>query len=324
LLNDWIRDARGNLLWLKRPDGTYAYKKGARPSVEPSVLAWLGLLASGDERFTAADRAGALEGALWMSAIQHADGSIPVAPEIQNPAWATSHALLFWSALSGFETARHRATIRLLRTEGRNLPRNDPAAALFGHDLTAVGWPWVEGTHSWVEPTAMAILALCHEGLASHPRVAAGIHLLLDRSLNGGGWNFGNSVVFGRELRPQPGPSGLALLALAVRHEDSPECRRGIDYLRATLREVRTCVSLSWGVLGLRAWDACPRESADWLAESYRRCCGRSDQAAGLGLLLLAAAEPALELLIPRNESTPRDRDRLHGGAPAQIERIPS
>ncbi len=226
--------------------------------------------------------------------------------------------------LSGFDVARHRAANRLLRTEGRILPRNDPAAALFGHDVAAVGWPWVEGTHSWVEPTAMAILALCRQGLSSHSRVAAGIHLLLDRSLNRGGWNFGNSVVFGRELRPQPGPSGLALLALAARHQDSPECRRGIDYLRATLGEIRTCVSLSWGVLGLRAWDACPREAGSWLAESYSRFGARRDQAAGLGLLLLAAAEPGLELLLPRIESIPRDRDRLNGIASARPERIPS
>jgi len=324
LLNDWIEHARGDLLGLNRPESIYAYKKGARPSVEPSVLAWLGLLASGDERSAAADRAGALKAANWMEAIQHADGSLPVAPEIQNPAWTTSHATLLWSALSGFDVARHRAANRLLRTEGRILPRNDPAAALFGHDVTAVGWPWVEGTHSWVEPTAMAILALCREGLASHSRVDAGIHLLLDRSLKRGGWNFGNSVVFGRELRPQPGPSGLALLALAARRADSPECRRGIDYLRATLGEIRTCVSLSWGVLGLRAWDACPREAESWLAESYQRYGVRRDQAVGLGLLLLAAAEPSLELLFPRNETMTRDRDRLHGGAPAQPERTTS
>jgi hypothetical protein len=324
LLNDWIGDARRDLLALMHSEGSYAYKKGARPCVEPSVLAWLGLIASGDDQSAAADRAGAMNAANWMVAIQHADGSLPVAPEIQNPAWTTSHALLLWSALSGFDVARHRAGNRLLRTEGRNLPRNDPAAALFGHDVTAVGWPWALGTHSWVEPTAMAIVALCHEGLSSHTRVAAGIHLLLDRSLKRGGWNYGNSVVFGRELRPQPGPTGLALLALATRHQESPECRRGIDYLRATLGEIRACVSLSWGVLGLRAWNACPRAADRWLAESYRRFGARRAQAAGLGLLLLAAAEPGLELLLPQTESVPRDRDRLQGKSPAQPERTTS
>ncbi len=57
MLNDWIRDARRDLRSLKRPECTYGYKKGARPSVEPSVLAWLGLLASGDECCADEDRA---------------------------------------------------------------------------------------------------------------------------------------------------------------------------------------------------------------------------------------------------------------------------
>ena len=91
---------------------------------------------------------------------------------------------------------------------------------------------------------------------------------------------------------PQPGPSGVALLALAAHGDDSPECRRGIDYLRQALRDVRAGISLGWGVLGLRAWDACPPEAASWLGESYRRCGSRPDAAVSLALLLLAASEP--------------------------------
>ena len=79
-------------------------------------------------------------------------------------------------------------------------------------------------------------------------------------------------------LRAQPGPSGLALLALAAHGDDSPECRRGIDYLRQALRDVRAGVSLGWGVLGLRAWDACPPEPRTWLARIVRqvRCAPRT------------------------------------------------
>src|SRR5262249_34176908 len=151
-----------------------------------------------------------------------------------------------------------RARNWLLRLEGRTLSHNDPGTKLVGHDSAAVGWPWVLGTHSWLEPTAMAVLSLCREGLSHHPRVKARAHLILDRSIKHGGWNYGNPEVFGRELRPQPGPSGVALLALAALQIDSPECRRGIDYLRQALSEVRSGASLGWGVLALRAWEACP------------------------------------------------------------------
>ena len=148
--------------------------------------------------------------------------------------------------------------------EGRTLPRNDPAAELFGHDSTAVGWPWVEGTHSWVEPTAMAILALCREGLSGHSRVEAGIHLFLDRSLNRGGWNFGNPAVFGRELaaaaRPLwVGPAGARRPAGKIRPNAGAESTTCVQ----ALGEIRTGASLSWGVLGLAGLGCVPSRSRE-------------------------------------------------------------
>ena len=311
--HDWTREARRDLLALQRTQGNWGYKNGATPCVEPSALASLGLLASGSDESAASDLGGARSTAEWIAAIQRGDGSVPVSPEIETSAWTTPLAILFWSGIPGFEASRRRARNWLIRVEGRTLPRNDPDAKLFGHDSTAVGWPWVHGTHSWVEPTAMAILALCREGLADHPRVKAGIHLLLDRSLKSGGWNYGNPAVFGRDLRSQPGPSGVALLALAALGDDSPECRRGIDYLRQALREVRSGVSLGWGVLALRAWEACPGDAGSWLLESYRRYGARPDQAVSLALLLLAACEPGLALLAKSTKSTVTDSLRESG-----------
>jgi hypothetical protein len=306
LLPDWVREARRDLHSLARPEGNWGYKKGAAPSVEPSVLSWFGLLATGHEGPAASELAGALSAARWIAEIQRADGSLPVSAAIQSPGWTTPLAMLFWSGLPGFEASRRKARNWLLRLEGRTLPKNDPGAKLFGHDSTAVGWPWVQGTHSWLEPTAMAILALCREGLSHHPRVEAGTHFLVDRSLKDGGWNYGNTAVMGRDLRPQPGPSGVAMLALAALQVDSPECRRGIDYLRQALKDVRSGTSLGWGVLALRAWEACPRDAERWLAESYHKYRARPDQAASLGLLLLAAAEAGVDMLVKTTKSTLR------------------
>ena len=304
LLEDWKHQARGELLALRAREGAWGYKRGTTPSVEPSVLASLGLLASGDPGSAHMDHAVARNVAEWMATIQNADGSLGVSQGIETPAWTTPYGLLLWSGMRGFESSRSHGRNWLLQLQGRTLPRGEPGAKLFGHDSMAVGWPWVEGTHSWLEPTALSIVALCRLGLADHPRVAAGIHLILDRTLKGGGWNYGNSAVFGRDLRPQPGPSGLALLALSAHQDDSPEISRGIDYLRRALGEVRTGVSLGWGVLGLRAWGASPGDAETWLGESYRRSRARPDAAVSVALLLLAASDPALDLFVKPAENT--------------------
>ncbi len=295
---DWTDQARFQLLSLRCREGNWGYKRGGRAGVEPSVLSCLGLVASGHSASAASDLAGARATAEWMTAIQRADGSLPVVAEVETPAWTTPYAILLWSAVGGYQEPRMRARASLLHVQGQSLPRDVDTARVIGHDTTVRGWPWVETTHSWVEPTALATLALCREGLHDHGRVRAGIHLILNRSVQSGGWNYGNPAVLGRVLRAQPGPSGLALLALKAHGEETPECRRGIDYLRQALRDVRAGVSLGWGILGLRAWDACPREAGTWLAESYGRYGARPDAVAGLALLLMAATERGIELLI--------------------------
>jgi hypothetical protein len=188
----------------------------------------------------------------------------------------------------------------VLACSGKPFPRPDAVAGVIGHDSTLIGWPWVDGTHSWLEPTAMAILALCREGLGDHPRVVRGTELILDRAIPGGGWNYGNSAVFGRRLRPQPAPTGLALLALTARGAPLAGVSAALDYLRGVISEIRAPLSLAWGVLALRACDACPAAAGTWLEESFARCPGRDGATADLALLLLAASAGGTELLLAR------------------------
>jgi hypothetical protein len=319
---DWTDRARFELQALRGRRGKWGYKKGGAPAVEPSVLSSLGLFASGNRGPAASDLAGAEAAAEWVAAIQHPDGSLPVSEDIAIPGWTTPYALFLWHAVPGFEESQRRARAWLLGLQGKTLPRSESITGVIGHDATARGWPWVENTHSWVEPTALATLALCREGLHDHGRVKAGIHLILNRALESGGWNYGNPAVLGRALRAQPGPSGLALLALAAHGDDSPECRRGIDYLRQALRDVRAGTSLGWGILALRAWDACPPEAATWLGESYRRFGARPDGVVSLALLLLASSETGLDLFIKPKESAATDR--LRGSSTSHVMGISS
>jgi hypothetical protein len=206
------------------------------------------------------------------------------------PGWATPHAILLWSRLDVYEDRRRQARDCLLSIKGRSTQATAEDRITCGHDPSLIGWPWVPGTHSWLEPTAMAIWALCTEGCRHHPRVAEGLRFMLDRAIPGGGWNYGNTIVFGHVLRPHPGPTGIALMALAA--AGAGDCRAvapAIDYLRRALPTIRAAASLGWGILGLKAHGVCPPDADAWLEEAYGHCTGRRDAIVGLSLLLLSA-----------------------------------
>jgi hypothetical protein len=113
------------------------------------------------------------------------------------------------------------------------------------------GWPWVPGTVSWVAPTALAILAF-RAWRRQSTRVVAGTDMLLDRACPRGGWNAGNSVVFGVELDPHPDFTAMAALALRdSAHRRETVVRRSQDYLVARLGPSFSPYSLAWAVIAL-------------------------------------------------------------------------
>jgi hypothetical protein len=291
MTDDWAALGRKNLFTRRKRMGVWGYRTDSHPSVEATALACLGLWCSSGGDASAAEESAVHHGADWLVSMQQADGSLGIAPSVLRPGWPTGYALLLWGLLGCHELARVRAVAWLLAEKGQPISNEDPrAASIVGHDPTMIGWPWIEGTHSWVEPTALAILALSRQGLGDHPRVVEGGRLLCDRSLEHGGWNYGNRAVFGRELRPQPGPTGLALVALSS-HTATNRPRAvdtAIAFLRATLPGIHAPISLGWGLLGLRAWDSCPQEAEGWLARSFALHQSRRDLAVGLGLLLIA------------------------------------
>jgi hypothetical protein len=298
LSDSWKRQARRELIELRGARSAWSYRWNQVPSVEPTALACLALIASGDAQTSKSDFATSHEAAGWLAALQRPDGSLPLSAGLPAPGWASPYAIFLWSALSGYQSAASRARVWLLGRKGEVIPIDKQPKAVIGHDPRLVGWPWVEATHSWLEPTALAILALSRTGLGDHPRVKAGVRLILDRALDAGGWNYGNKAVFGAELRPQPGPTGLALLALASCGVHSAAVSRGLAYLREAVRDLRAPVSLGWGILGLRAHDEFLDEADTWLARACARCIGKPDAAVALALLLLASSEPALGLIV--------------------------
>jgi hypothetical protein len=291
-LEHWRQKAHRELLELRGAHRAWGYRAAGSPAVEPTVLACLGLLAGGGPAAVAAASACAD----WLAGIQGADGSLGLAPGQAAPGWTTPLGVLLWQAAGGHATEAARAVEWLLHQEGERMSPADDPDHIVGHDTTLVGWPWVAGTHSWLEPTAMALLALRRAGYGEHPRIVEGYRLIRDRALAAGGWNYGNTSAFGHPLRPQPAPTGLALLVLAHRDLRTPVVTRAIHYLHETLPGIRASVSLGWGLIGLKAWSSTPAPADQWLSEAHQRAAGRADAAVKLSMLLLAGGEHALAL----------------------------
>lgn len=303
--SEWVTTARERLLHLRDPRVTaWSYRAGAAPSVEPTVLACLGLLATDPDPGRSLSIARTAAG--WLASLQNPDGSLGVSATLRDPGWATPYAVALWAALGQDQAERDRAARWLLSERAYTSPQASNLWA--GHDTSIAGWPWVPETHSWVEPTALSILALRRAGHSEHPKVREGVRLIRDRAIAAGGWNFGSKVVLGNELRPQPAPSGLALLALAGVDGRTAIVERAIAYLRRTLPGVRSAQSLGWGLLGLRAWGERPDQADQWLAETCRRVSSRADAAPRLAHLLLAAGDHAVDLL-----GIPEEGDSHHG-----------
>lgn len=244
--------AETSLLIRRLPDGGFASSPGG--AFQVAATAW-GILASracGDsdeslERFRTR-----------LAGEQGEDGRICVSRQYPASYWPTPLAVLAWRNSLASHAASERAVKFLLRASGTHFVKkpDDPS----GHDPNLKGWPWIEDTHSWVEPTALSVLALRGVGYGAHDRVSEAIRMLLDRQLPHGGWNAGNSVIFGRELHPNPEGTGAALSGLAG--VVNPErVARSIEYLQGEVDRLRTPVSLGWALLGLGAWGRRPSNS---------------------------------------------------------------
>src|SRR5205823_8208613 len=67
--------------------------------------------------------------------------------------------------------------------------------------------------------------------------------IFLDRQLPHGGWNYGNTLMFGKELHPMPESTGAALSGLAGM-VDQDNVSRSLDYLQGEVDRLRTPISL--------------------------------------------------------------------------------
>jgi hypothetical protein len=273
----WTLDALDRL-----SEGPCAYRIGGVAAAEPTAFAALALIGAG--RVEAAQLH-----LKWLAEHQLSGGCVPPLGDLSNPGWPTPLAILASAAASAAGQSkmfnREEAEKYLLSIKGKTL---EPSPQ-YGHNGQLVGWPWVDGTHSWQEPTAFAVLALKSIGQSEHPRTREGVQLLIDRLLTAGGCNYGNTVVLGQRLRPHVEPTGATLLALIGENSEDPRIERSLRYLAGVLNAETTANSLSYGLLGLAAHDRTPADAEGWLAAACRWAMKKDPPQLSLALLVLAA-----------------------------------
>jgi hypothetical protein len=255
-------------------------------SLRPDAMAWaiLALQASGvaSEELRPARTC--------LARFQQADGRVSISLEHPEAFWPTPLAILAWQQDPQFRQAQIRAVQFLVNTSGYHYAKkpDDPHA----YNPAIKGWSWIDGTCAWIIPSSLAIIALQASGYAHHERVLEACRLLLDRQLPQGGWNYGNTRLFGQELHPLLENTGVALNALRG-NVPRQEIEASLTYLRKNAATVLSPISLSWSLLGLGAWGERPDEATSWLAACLRRQkrYGRYDTVA-LSLLLLVLCEP--------------------------------
>lgn len=265
------------------PDGEY------RADATAWAVMALAAAGGGEDRLEKARRR--------LAAGQKADGRVCISPEHPEAFWPTPLAIFAWYGSPAHRDSLARAMTFLEKTTGRHFAKGTESP--LQHDTSVRGWPWIEHSHSMVEPTALSLIALRVAGSGSTGRAGEGTRMLMDRQLPQGGWNYGNTLVYGQELYPQPENTGLALSALAGT-VDRKDVRRSIEYLEKRIGRLRSPLSLGWGLLGLGAWGARPGNARKWIRESFdlQAKFGSYDSALMSLLILSFLAEDGLESVL--------------------------
>lgn len=232
--------------------GGWSYFRSSQKSVEATALA---VLALGPEMPRIAGRA-----IDHLRSLQRPDGGWPAFSEDTESSWTTPIVFCALNVWNDASSARRKALEWLLRQRGREghwfwrwryktVDRN----VRFNPEW--YGWPWTAGTTSWFIPTALALVALkqftvCEPSEVARGRIGTGIKMLLDRACLGGGWNAGNSIVYGVPLRAHIEPTCVALLALQNEKRDDAVAK-SLRYVSRQAVSTPSVTALAWSILTL-------------------------------------------------------------------------
>lgn len=250
-----IRNAVRLLMSAQNSDGGWGWTTGRDSTTECTSLALLAL-ASSDNKGTAAIHSGLN----WLLQHQNADGGWRFSDSVKATSWTTPLAMLALGAWLEHETQMLKAGRWLLKQHGNKPGFMANLLLMLSFKKRPVtlnenllGWSWMGGTFSWVEPTSYALIALKRirrwlVGTNVDERIEQGESMIYDRMCAGGGWNYGNSLVYGEKLWLYADTTAIALIALQNRH-DTKENRVSFAALQDNLTTVDSGLALSWAVL---------------------------------------------------------------------------
>ena len=246
----------------QNPDGGWGAVPGKQSNTESTALGLLALRSLADSSENPAVR----KAEHWLSSSQRSDGSWPYGAGATAASWSTALALIALSD-SGVEGERLvRAGNWILAQEGSKpgilaklilaLSFQKKAVHL-NEDL--IGWSWTPESFSWVEPTSYCLLALKKiksrlSATTVKERVEQAELMIYDRMCEGGGWNYGNSAVYGDPLWPYPDITALALIALQD-HGERNQNQVSLGVLEQAAETTNSGLALGWSSICLSLYD---------------------------------------------------------------------
>jgi hypothetical protein len=252
LWSDRISSLAETLKSRQMKSGGWAYFDSVQESLEATCLAELALAPEMQASSSAA--------ILFLLKSQLSDGGWPAFLGDSEGSWTTALALCTLNSTGDFTAARDKAFRWLYAERGREghwfwrwkFKTSDRNVRF---DPDKYGWPWVSGSASWVIPTAFSIIAIeqftvCNRSEESEKRIHLGVEMLLDRACVDGGWNSGNSLVYGVPLRPHVEATAIALLALQG-EQRTEMIQKSLSWLRQNAASVDSVSSLAWCILTL-------------------------------------------------------------------------
>ena len=268
-------------------DGGWGYFPGKRSWLEPTLYATLAL--QGDP---ASEKSFKL-----IQSWALPDGGWRMSAEVQESNWTSALCLTVYIARSVRNEAFDRGLARVLGTVGAEgsftmeiAQQINPAMVEFDNHIQ--GWPWRPNNASWVEPTVHSVVALKHAAvlpgesrslLSIRARINSAERMLMNRRCDDGGWNYGNSRVWGTVLPSYPETTGIALLGLQNR--PAAELKPSLGIAAKYWRETRSPLAKAWLSISLRNFGmslpaqaelGVVRPSQDILVAALQ-CLGESD-----------------------------------------------
>jgi hypothetical protein len=229
------------LLRARNADGGWGYQAGKASRLEPTC--WASLALGSTLAHTVLEQWPCADGLLLE---RH--GGAP------NYAFH-GQALIVLRALNLEHAAGNRTLLAALqRVKGRALP----PSTINRQDNSLQAWSWIDGTFSWVEPTAWCLLALKQwsatpGAVGDRTRIVVAEQMLLDRCCAKGGWNYGNANMLGQDLKPFVPTTALTLLSLRDR-QPLPEVARSVAFLEREATSERSGAALALALMALRAY----------------------------------------------------------------------